>query len=179
MLLICEIYVIRTPPGSHSGTPTRSMRGMNSRDTLPPPPPPPTELEAQSQTNGHNQYNGNPGLSVYDRNSIMPPPPPPPVEDESDEPLPPPPPTPDQEQNHSLRAPMVPEDQLPPSPPPPPPENSAPPPPPPPQMSAPSPPNISNGNVVKAEKKNKNNPAPAWDGRSELLKAIRDGMSSS
>ncbi|CAL8086568.1 unnamed protein product [Orchesella dallaii] len=128
---------IRKHPSSHSGTPTRSMRGVSSRDTLPPPPPPPTELEqteleilellqslnTDSEPNGH---------------ASMPPPPPPPGE--LDEPLPPPPPTPDEEQKLIIST--IPEDQLPP-----PPEAPAPPrlimrtrPPPPPMMNAPPPP---------------------------------------
>lgn len=101
------------------------------------------------------------------------PPPPPLNEEENEEPLPPPPPTPDQDlHHHAVRQTANLEDHLPPSPPPPPPDAPAPPAPPMPAAHI----STVNGNLKKADKPKKNIPAPAWDGRSELLKAIRDGM---
>ena len=146
--------------------------------------------------------------NVYDRNHLEILPPPIVSFDQNDEPLPPPPPTPDQNMaaalgmmGHHMRPPSsIPEEHLPPSPPPPPPEDNFPipvaPPPPPPPPPLPLP-NGTDGMDGKPRESRKS-PKPAgsesgpkrilpmgggmmatWDGRSELLKAIRDGNSSS
>jgi len=143
-----------------SGTPTRSTRMMNSRDTLPPPPPPPVDNET-NHMNGMMQHNGV---------SVVPLPPPLHHDDENDDPLPPPPPPPDN--SHNMNASI---ENLAPSP-----ELVPPPPPPLPlgETAAMSPEKfnlITNGGISKKIEK-KSIPAPVWDGRGELLKAIRDGI---
>ncbi|XP_021956734.1 wiskott-Aldrich syndrome protein family member 2 isoform X2 [Folsomia candida] len=157
---------VGTPPNlnSHSAgsvTPTRSAtRMMSSRDTLPPPPPPPSDNE-HNHINGHHN-----GISVM-------PPPPPMHDDEHEDSLPPPPPPPDALHHHMNNS----IENLAPSP------DLAPPPPPPfPIGEALNINNsekcnlLSNGGIGKKPLEKKVIPVPAWDGRSELLKAIRDGI---
>jgi len=159
------------PGGSHQGTPTRSTGG---RDALPPPPPPPTN---ESSHPGHPGMNGALSADLARVLNLQGQPASPTHMQEPDL-LPPPPP--------------VPEAQAP-SPPPPPPQASlapAPPPPPPPpppaengvtkhtSSSSSSPPKklptiTSPPQLKKPAPKVRN---PEDDVRSDLLKAIRDGI---
>lgn len=159
------------PGGSHQGTPTRSTGG---RDALPPPPPPPTN---ESSHPGHPGMNGALSADLARVLNLQGQPASPSHMQEPDL-LPPPPP--------------VPETQAP-SPPPPPPQASlapAPPPPPPPpppaengvakhtSSSSSSPPKkmptiTSPPQLKKPAPKVRN---PEDDVRSDLLKAIRDGI---
>jgi len=145
--------MISTPTNNISQGRPASNRST-PRDTLPPPPPPPVD-----NTNHINQF------------------PPPPIDDE---PLPPPPPTPIEQT--MLRPSSIPEEYLPPSPPPPPAEEMvnqlAPPPPPPlplPTMNKQSQQNGS-GPSNSAKKNSSAKKSTVRDGRSELLKSIRDGI---
>jgi len=155
------------PPPNH-GTPTRSTGG---RDALPPPPPPPTSETQLPGINGALTADLQRVLSLNNGQPSSP------VQQHLQDPdlLPPPPPVPE-----SLQAP---------SPPPPPPQASlapAPPPPPPP------PPPAENGLVKHSSSPSKKLPTitsppqlkkptpkarnPEDDVRSDLLKAIRDGI---
>jgi len=154
------------PGGSHQGTPTRSTGG---RDSLPPPPPPPTNDATHPGMNG--------ALSADLARVLNIAPSSPPHAQHEPDLLPPPPPAPPE--------------SLAPSPPPPPPQTSlapAPPPPPPPPPPAEnglakhptsnSPPKkmptiTSPPQLKKPAPKVRN---PEEDVRSDLLKAIRDGI---
>ncbi|BES92776.1 Hypothetical protein motif [Nesidiocoris tenuis] len=155
-------------PGETYTSPTRRVR-----PTQPPPAPPTTNTSTTSTPTISSTVNTpTRGRSVSSARDTLPPPPPPPVD------LPSPPQT----------------EQLPPPPPPSPPPCAAPPPPPPPPP-LPSPPSLTNGdvkspakvnNVVNAGKKvispeliRPTKPVqaqPIYDPRSDLLKAIRDGI---
>ncbi|RXG69226.1 Wiskott-Aldrich syndrome protein family member 3 [Armadillidium vulgare] len=138
-----------TPPSSLRGdTPTRVRGPSQGRENLPPPPPPP----------GPQEMAGISGEAARNSSSAS-------------QDLPPPPPTP--EKIHV---------DLPPPTPPPPPPNQGPPPPPPPPLPngnlpvAPPPPPMINGDI-KQKTNYENKPRPVeTDARSDLLKAIRDGI---
>lgn len=161
-------------PSEHGGTPTR--RTSATRDILPPPPAPPI------------QNNGTPSGSGR---QSLPPPPLPPImsmplnarQTNGHEPeLPPPPDTPDKDQPPPPPSPPP----IPPAPPmmPLPPSNGGPPPPPmpPPQPVSGGPAMLRNGDLqsqkllLRPSKDRKPKVEPETDARSDLLKAIRDGI---
>lgn len=165
---------VTTPtPSEHGGTPTR--RTSAPRDNLPPPPAPPI------------QNSNTPGAGGRES---LPPPPLPPVmsplltgrqTNGHETELPPPPPTPDKEQPPPPPPPPIP----PPAPPMmPPPANGGPPPPPmpPPQIASGGPALLRNGDLQSQKlllrpcKDRKPKFEPETDSRSDLLKAIRDGI---
>ncbi|XP_045110647.1 wiskott-Aldrich syndrome protein family member 2-like isoform X6 [Portunus trituberculatus] len=171
-----------TPPGgSHSGTPTRLRGPSQGREFLPPPPPPPADRQQQppmeNMTGGVATMSPGPGRHAQPAFNHEPDlPPPPPTPDKSGEPEPPPPSPPPP----PPVAPIQPVGQMvgaspPPSPPPLVPNGNAPGAPPPPPM----PPLIIGSQTVlnkprKVEKKVL--PPIEVNGRSELLKAIREGI---
>ncbi|KAK8722953.1 hypothetical protein OTU49_011969 [Cherax quadricarinatus] len=172
-----------TPPGgSHSGTPTRLRGPSQGRESLPPPPPPPADRQVVDGINQRASMSPGPGRHTqpaYHHEQDLPPPPPTP--DKSGEPEPPPPSPPPP----PPVAPIQPPGQMvgaPSSPSPPPlvPNGNAPGAPPPPPM----PPLMINGvikqpqSVLAKPKKveKKVLPPVEVDGRSELLKAIREGI---
>ncbi|XP_050727050.1 actin-binding protein WASF3-like isoform X2 [Eriocheir sinensis] len=170
-----------TPPGgSHSGTPTRSRGPSQGREFLPPPPPPPADRQLPMENQNRRVTTVSPGpgrhvQSTFNHEPDLPPPPPTP--DKSGEPEPPPPSPPPP----PPMAPIQPSGQMadappPPSPPPLVPNGNAPGAPPPPPM----PPLIINGSqtVLAKPRKVEEKVQPPFEvvGRSELLKAIRDGI---
>ncbi|XP_063872440.1 actin-binding protein WASF2-like isoform X2 [Scylla paramamosain] len=172
-----------TPPGgSHSGTPTRLRGPSQGREFLPPPPPPPADRQQQppmeNMTGGVATMSPGPGRHAQPTFNHEPDlPPPPPTPDKSGEPEPPPPSPPPP----PPVAPIQPAGQMvgappPPSPPPLVPNGNAPGAPPPPPM----PPLIINGSQTVLNKPRKVEkkvlPPIEVNGRSELLKAIREGI---
>ncbi|XP_042869893.1 wiskott-Aldrich syndrome protein family member 2-like isoform X3 [Penaeus japonicus] len=163
-----------TPPGgSHSGTPTRLRGPSQGRECLPPPPPPPgpQQVSHPGLSRGPSMSPG-PGRHVQPHEHDLPPPPPTPDKAGDAEPPPPSPPPPPP-------IPAIQEGGPPPPPPPPPPvpNGNAP--------GAPLPPPMPNGVIKqqpqtvlakpkKVEKKVL--PPVETDGRSDLLKAIREGI---
>ncbi|XP_065339451.1 actin-binding protein WASF3 isoform X2 [Cloeon dipterum] len=154
---------------SASGTPTRGRSMSATRDTLPPPPPPPNDMVTSPQSNGSIPSH----MRSQMRSSMSPPRTASPHNHMDHDYLPPPPPAPEE---HSA----------PPSPPPAPspPSAAVPPPPPPPPPAGASETGLhhimANGDVNKVILKSppkKAPPAPKpVDPRSDLLKAIRDGI---
>lgn len=172
-----------TPPGgSLSGTPTRLRGPSQGRELLPPPPPPPADRQQQlpleNMTGGIATMSPGPGHHTHSTFNHEPDlPPPPPTPDKSGEPEPPPPSPPPP----PPMAPIQPAGPMggappPPSPPPLVPNGNAPGAPPPPPM----PPLIINGSQTVLSKPRKVEkkvlPPIEVNGRSELLKAIREGI---
>ncbi|KAK3862786.1 hypothetical protein Pcinc_022862 [Petrolisthes cinctipes] len=176
-----------TPPGgSHSGTPTRVRGPPHGRESLPPPPPPPSDkqpggLVIDGVCRGSSMSPG-PGrhiMTTYNHEPDLPPPPPTPDKAEPEPPPPSPPPPPPMAPIQSGQG-VVGIGDAPHLPDPPPllPNGNAPGAPPPPPM----PPLLINGQshtVLARSKKiveKKALPPVEVDGRSELLKAIREGI---
>ncbi|XP_068222805.1 actin-binding protein WASF2 isoform X1 [Palaemon carinicauda] len=159
-----------TPPGgSHSGTPTRSRGPSQGRELLPPPPPPPQQPVSHIGLSRGGSLNHEPEPHIQN-NLPLPPPTPDKTEPEPPPPSPPPPP-PVAGMPHSGVG-------LPPPPPPlpPVPNGNAPGAPPPPPMPMPN--GVIKQTVLAKPNKIEKKIVPhvETDGRSDLLKAIREGI---